>query len=69
MLECEEDAFYPHQLQGLKVYDLNNIFLGTVKDLLIGKAQDLLVVDINISDDDNYDDVLVPFVYEIVSWK
>ena len=103
--EVDEDSFYAHELKDLRVYDVDNNFLGLVKDLHVGVAQDLLEVDPNyvekpvcgvdtnigtdiecvcVSEVDNdceentdhsyeilegetdYDNVLVPFVYEIV---
>ena len=40
----EDDAWYPHQLQGLAAVTMTGTPLGTVKDLLTGGAQDVLVV-------------------------
>ncbi|MDO4791241.1 MAG: ribosome maturation factor RimM [Buchananella hordeovulneris] len=58
--EDEDDAYYPHQLRGLRVEDTTGRELGTVKDLLPGAAQDLLVVKGSAGE------VLVPFVAAIV---
>jgi len=57
----EEDAWYPHQLQGLAAVTPSGVALGTVKDLLTGLAQDLLVV----TGTDGAE-VLVPFVTALV---
>ncbi|QPK93765.1 16S rRNA processing protein RimM [Actinomyces sp. zg-332] len=95
-VEEEEDSFYPHELRGLKVYDLDDNYLGVVKDMLLGKAQDLLVIEPSINSSEDADeqnnesiflegneaelvkeqgsdgekadieDVLLPFVYELV---
>ncbi|PPK98528.1 16S rRNA processing protein RimM [Kineococcus xinjiangensis] len=60
--EAEEDAWYPHQLAGLSAVDTAGRSLGTVRDLLTGSAQDLLVV----RPGGGGDDVLVPFVRALV---
>ena len=67
-IEDEEDSFYPHEVIGLKTYDTENNFLGVVKDMLVGKAQDLLVVELpeELKTVEEKEDILVPFVYEIV---
>jgi 16S rRNA processing protein RimM len=57
----EEDAWYPHQLQGLAAVTRDGVALGTVKDLLTGLAQDLLVVT-----GTDGGEVLVPFVTALV---
>lgn len=59
-VEDEDDAWYPHELIGLKVRTVAGEPRGTVKDFLPGMAQDLLVVDYEGRE------VLVPFVHEIV---
>lgn len=59
--EDDQDAFYPHQLQGLKAIDTDQNLLGEVVDLVYGKAHDLLIVET-----ENKEKVMVPFVYEIV---
>ncbi|MDO5722235.1 MAG: ribosome maturation factor RimM [Actinomycetaceae bacterium] len=59
-VEPEEDAWYPHELKGLAVVGADAQEYGTVKDLIPGAAQDLLVVDTGKGE------VLVPFVVEIV---
>ena len=56
----EDDAWYSHELVGLTAVDQAGQRLGTVRDLLIGAAQDLLVIDTDSGE------VLVPFVDEIV---
>ncbi|RRD44925.1 ribosome maturation factor RimM [Buchananella hordeovulneris] len=58
--ELEADEFYPHELRGLAALDPEGSSLGTVKDLLPGAAQDILVIDTGA------DEVLVPFVAELV---
>lgn len=40
----EPDAWYPHELTGLAVRHVDGRDLGTVADLEVGAAQDLLVV-------------------------
>lgn len=67
-IEVEEDSFYPHEVVGLEVYDTKNNFLGVIKDMLVGKAQDLLVVEPKELEfcEEALEEVLVPFVYEIV---
>ena len=60
--EVEEDAWYPHQLAGLAAVDTTGAPLGTVRDLLTGTAQDLLVVRPAAGGED----VLVPFVRALV---
>ena len=57
----EEDAWYPHQLQGLAAVTPTGVPLGTVRDLLTGLAQDLLVVT-----GTDGGEVLVPFVAALV---
>lgn len=60
--EREEDpeGYYPHQLRGLVVENLHGEHLGTVSDLILGGAQDLLQVNTGT------EQVLVPFVMELV---
>lgn len=41
----EEDAWYPHELVGLRVVDLEGNQLGVTRGLKFGAAQDLLEVD------------------------
>ncbi|MBB2899912.1 16S rRNA processing protein RimM [Kineococcus radiotolerans] len=57
----DDDAWYPHQLQGLAAVTTTGTPLGTVKDLLTGGAQDVLVV----TGTDGRE-VLVPFVTPLV---
>lgn len=56
-----EDGFYRHELVGLEAQLPDGTKLGTVSDLLLGAAQDLLEVETA-----GGKKVLVPFVYEIV---
>ena len=56
-----EDGFYRHELVGLEAQLPDGTKLGTVSDLLLGAAQDLLEVETA-----GGEKVLVPFVYEIV---
>lgn len=46
----EDDAWYPSQLQGLRVEDVQGETLGVVKDLRAGAAHDLLIVDASRGD-------------------
>jgi 16S rRNA processing protein RimM len=57
----DDDAWYPHQLQGLAAVTMTGTPLGRVKDLLTGGAQDVLVV----TGTDGRE-VLVPFVTALV---
>lgn len=57
----EDDAWYPHELTGLEVLDTEGYTLGTVRGVLPNPAHDLLQVE-----DLEGDEVLVPFVSEIV---
>ncbi len=56
----ERDEYWPDQLLGLVVRDHSGAELGTVTDLIVGSAQDRLVVATDAGD------VEVPFVEEIV---
>lgn len=58
--EPEPDAWFPHQLEGLRVQDTAGAVLGTVLRVDAGAAQDLLVVRTAGGD------VLVPFVAALV---
>lgn len=57
----EDDAWYPHQLKGLKAQTAEGVSLGTVSGIQNGAAQDLLLV--------RYEGrtVMVPFVHQIVT--
>lgn len=55
----EDDAYYDHQLEGLRVVDTEGVEHGTVAEVRHG-AQDLLVVDTDRGQ------VLVPFVAALV---
>jgi len=57
----EDDAWYPHQLAGLKAVLVDGTPLGVVRDLRTGLAQDLLVVR-----GTDGREVLVPFVARLV---
>lgn len=59
--ETGEDGFYRHELVGLAAVSVDGETLGTVSDLLLGAAQDLLEVTTAAGEK-----ILVPFVYEIV---
>ncbi|MGI4896179.1 MAG: ribosome maturation factor RimM [Janthinobacterium lividum] len=59
--EDDGDSWYPHQMRGLAAVTADGTTLGTVKDLLTGMAQDLLVV----TGSDGRD-VFVPFVTRLV---
>lgn len=59
-VEEEEDAWYPHELRGLAVETVDGEPRGTVRDLILGVAQDLLLVEWNGRE------IMVPFVEEIV---
>lgn len=56
----EPDAWHPHELAGFAVRHVDGTELGEVTDLVLGSAQDLLVVRCHGAD------VLVPFVKQIV---
>lgn len=56
----EEDAWYPHQLEGCTALAVSGEVLGTVAGLRFGAAQDLLVVSTDRGT------VLVPFVHALV---
>lgn len=58
--EPEPDAWFPHQLEGLRVQDTAGADLGSVLRVDAGAAQDLLVVRTAAGD------VLVPFVAALV---
>ncbi|MDC4232951.1 ribosome maturation factor RimM [Actinomyces sp. B33] len=57
----EEDAWYPHQLEGLAVVAPSGEGLGVVTGLQPGAAQDLLLVRAPCGED-----VMVPFVRALV---
>ena len=59
--EEEDDAWYPHDLEGLTVVDTEGQVLGEVTGLLASPAHDLLRVDCQGTE------VLVPFVAQIVT--
>lgn len=63
-LPAEDDAWYPHQLRGLRALDGNGNPLGEVINLVIGAAQDLLIVR---TEGDDGREVMVPFVKQIVT--
>lgn len=56
----EEDAWYPHELEGLRALTPGGEVLGTVTGLQPGAAQDLLLVDTGRRR------VMVPFVEALV---
>lgn len=56
----EEDAWYPHQLKGLRAVDPQGNELGVVQGLQMGAAQDLLLVKTSAGT------VMVPFVHQLV---
>ena len=56
----EQDAWYPHQLAGLRAYTPDGEFLGTVTGLHEGAAHDQLLVEVDGKE------TMVPFVREIV---
>ena len=58
--EEEEDAWYPHQLKGLRAVDPQGNELGVVQGLQMGAAQDLLLVKTSAGT------VMVPFVHQLV---
>ncbi|HVV23428.1 MAG TPA: ribosome maturation factor RimM [Pseudonocardiaceae bacterium] len=57
----DPDEFYDHQLEGLAVHTVAGAVVGTVREVRHGVGGDLLVVD-----SDAGDELLVPFVREIV---
>nr|WP_283241435.1 PRC-barrel domain-containing protein [Mobiluncus curtisii] len=56
-----DDGFYRHELVGLRAMNLAGETLGTISDLLLAPAQDLL--EVTTAEGEK---ILVPFVYEIV---
>lgn len=56
----DPDEFYDHQLVGLSVVTTDGRAVGTLKEILHGTAQDLLVITADGPD------VLVPFVSQLV---
>lgn len=56
----EPDAWHPHELAGFTVRHVDGTDLGEITDLVLGPAQDLLVVRCHGKD------VLVPFVKQLV---
>ena len=61
-IQTTNDQYYEFQLTGLKVNDKSGNFLGVIKEVNTGLAQDLLVVETA-----NKKEVLVPFVKQIVT--
>ena len=59
--EYGEEGFYRHEVVGLDAQTPDGTRLGTVSDLILGAAQDLLEVTTPTQEK-----ILVPFVYEIV---
>ncbi|MCD4549307.1 ribosome maturation factor RimM [Schaalia sp. lx-260] len=57
---AEENAWYPHQLKGLKAVNTHGQELGTVTGIHTGAAQDLLLVRTGRGT------VMVPFVKQLV---
>jgi 16S rRNA processing protein RimM len=56
----DPEEFYDHQLVGLRVLTTDGAEVGTLKEVVHGSAQDLLVIDAGERE------VLVPFVTELV---
>jgi len=59
--DSDEEGWYSHELVGFRCVDLQGQKLGTLKELLTGSAQHLLVVTAVSGEE-----VMVPFVEEIV---
>lgn len=59
-VEGEDDAWHAHELRGLKAVTVDGKKLGVVTDLIVGVAQDRLVIECG------GDEIQVPFVEEIV---
>lgn len=59
--DSDEEGWYSHELVGFRCVDLQGQNLGTLRELLTGSAQDLLVVTALSGEE-----VMVPFVEEIV---
>lgn len=59
--DTDEDGWYSHELTGFSCVDAAGQPLGTLKELLTGAAQDLLVVTSGSGEE-----VMVPFVEELV---
>ncbi|OKL47203.1 16S rRNA processing protein RimM [Boudabousia liubingyangii] len=58
---AEPDAYYPHQLRGLKVLDLDGQEIGTVTELIFSVGQEILEIKLHSGKV-----VLLPFVLELV---
>lgn len=59
-VEGEDDAWHAHELSGLEAVTVDGNKVGTVTDLIVGVAQDRLVVDCSGTE------IQVPFVEELV---
>ena len=56
--KLEEDNYYLHDLIGLKVYNLENAFLGKITDIMPTGANDVLVVS-------GEQKTLIPFIWQV----
>lgn len=56
--KLEEDHYYLHDLIGLNVYNLQNIFLGKITDIMPTGANDVLVVS-------GEQRTLIPFIWQV----
>ena len=61
--ELEEDAYYYHQIIGLKVLTLYGKNLGTIKEILTLGSNDVWVVK---PSEHNHKDILLPFIDDVV---
>ncbi len=61
----DPEEFYDHQLVGLAVVTTDGRAVGTLREIVHGSAQDLLVIAVPVESGSG-PDVLVPFVSELV---
>jgi 16S rRNA processing protein RimM len=60
--DLQEEEFYHHELIGLEVRDENDIFIGTLTEILITGANDVYV----ISPANGEKDILVPAIKSVI---
>lgn len=61
--ELEEDAYYHHQIIGLKINTLDGTYLGKVKEILVLGSNDVWVIQ---RPEPGKKDVLIPFIDDVV---
>jgi 16S rRNA processing protein RimM len=57
----EDDEFYHHQLIGMKVFDQDEIFIGTIKDIEVYPVNDILNIE-----SENKETFLIPVVKDFI---